>query len=107
MKWVKNQPDIYILDGDEGHNKFQFVLNEEMYRFFEPLPEANNKRVTLSRETKKKLRNAFGKYTEIFTHRISLISTLPYVAKDSLGKDKKIKLHGCYIHFVSCVWRFS
>ncbi len=28
VKWVENQPDIYILDGDEEHNKFQFVLNE-------------------------------------------------------------------------------
>jgi hypothetical protein len=61
------------------------------------LPEANNKRVTLSKEPKKKLKNAFGNYTATFTHRFSLISTLPYVAKDSLGKDKKIKLHGCYI----------
>ncbi len=78
------------MDGDEGHNKFHFVLNEEMHSFFEPLPESNNKRITLSKETKKNLRNAFGKYTVIFTHQISLISTLPYVAKDSLGKDKKL-----------------
>ncbi len=49
----KNQPDIYIANGDEGHNKFQFVLNEEMHRFFKPLPEANNKRITLPKETKK------------------------------------------------------
>jgi hypothetical protein len=61
-----------------------------MHRFFEPLPEANNKRVTLSKETRKKLKNAFGKYTATFTHQISLISTLPYVAKNSLGKDKKL-----------------
>ncbi len=78
------------MDGDEQNNKFQFVLNEEMHRFFEPVPEANNKRVTLSKETRKKLKNAFGKYTATFMHRISLISTLPYVAKDSLGKDKKL-----------------
>jgi hypothetical protein len=56
LKWVKNQPNIYILDGDEKHDKFQFVLNEEMHRFFKPLPEANNKRVTLSKETRKKLK---------------------------------------------------
>jgi hypothetical protein len=89
LKWVKNQPDIYIFDGDEGHNKYQFVHNEEMHSYLMPLPEANNKRVTMSKETKKKLKNEFGKYTATFTHRISLISTLPYVAKDSLGKDKK------------------
>ncbi len=29
LKWVKNQPDIYIMDGVEEHNKFQFVLNED------------------------------------------------------------------------------
>jgi hypothetical protein len=68
LKWVKNQPDIYIVDGDEDHYKFQFVLNEEMNRFFAPLPEANNKRITLSKETKKKLRNAFGNYTATYTH---------------------------------------
>jgi hypothetical protein len=107
LKWVKNQPDIYILDGDEEHNKFQFVLNEEMHRFFAPLPDANNKRVTLSKETRKKLKSAFGNFTATYMHQISLISTLPYVAKDSLRKDKKITLHGCYIHFVSCVWQFS
>jgi hypothetical protein len=59
-----------------------------MHRFFKPLPDANNKRVTLSKKTKKKLKNEFGNYTANFTHQISLISTLPYVAKDSLGKDK-------------------
>jgi hypothetical protein len=52
LKWVKNQPDIYILDEDEEGNTFQFVLSEEMHRFFAPLPEANNKRITLSKETK-------------------------------------------------------
>ncbi len=49
----KNQPDIYNLGADEGHNKFQFLLNEEMHSFFEPLPDANNKRVTLLKKTKK------------------------------------------------------
>jgi hypothetical protein len=45
--------------------------------------------VALSKESRKKLKNAFGKYTATFTHRISRVSTLPYAAKDSLGKDKK------------------
>jgi hypothetical protein len=90
LKWVKNQPDIYILDGDEEGNKFQFVLSEEMHRYFAPLPEANNKRVLLSKEAKKKLRNAFGKYTATYTHQITLKSTLPYVAKDSLSKNRKL-----------------
>jgi hypothetical protein len=52
LKWVKNQPDIYILDRDEAGHNFQFVLSEEMHRYFLPVPEANNKRVTLSKETK-------------------------------------------------------
>jgi hypothetical protein len=90
LKWVENQPDIYNLGADEGQNKFQFVRNEKMHSFFAPLPDANNKRVTLSKETKKKLKNAFGNYTATYMHRISLITTLPYVAKDSLRKDKKI-----------------
>jgi hypothetical protein len=34
LKWVKNQPDIYILDGDEAGHKFQFVLSEEVHRYF-------------------------------------------------------------------------
>jgi hypothetical protein len=89
LKWVKNKPDIYNLGADEEHNKFQFVLNEKMHSFDMPMPEANNKRVTLSKEITKKLRNAFGNYTATYTHRISLISTLPYVTKDSLRKDKK------------------
>jgi hypothetical protein len=72
LKWVKNQPDIYILDGVEEGHKFQFVLSEEMHRYFAPLPEANNKRVTLSKETKKILRNEFGKYTATYMHRITL-----------------------------------
>jgi hypothetical protein len=37
-KWVKNQPDIYILDSNEKNYHFQFVLNEEMHQFFDPLP---------------------------------------------------------------------
>ena len=77
------------MDGDEEGHKFQFVLSEEMHRYCLPLPEANNKRVTLSKETKKILRNEFGKYTATYTHRITLKSTLPYVATDSLnGQDK-------------------
>jgi hypothetical protein len=44
-KWVKNQkPDIYILDGNEKHYHFQFVLNEEMHQFFDPLPKKTMKR---------------------------------------------------------------
>jgi hypothetical protein len=91
LKRVENQPDTYILDGDEAGHKFQFVLSEEMHRYFAPLPEANNKRVTLSKETKRKLRYEFGKYTATYTHQITLKSTLLYVATDSLnGQDKKL-----------------
>jgi hypothetical protein len=78
------------LDGDEENNKFQFVLSKEMHRHFVPLLEANNKRVTLSKETKKKLKNEFGKYTATYTHQINLKSTLPYVAKDFLSKYRKL-----------------
>jgi hypothetical protein len=48
----KSARHIYILDGYEEGNKFQFILCEEMHRFVVPLPESNNKRVTLSKETK-------------------------------------------------------
>ncbi len=62
-----------------------------MHRYFVPLPEANNKRVSLSKETKNKLRYEFGKYTETYMHWITLKSTLPYVATDSFnGKDNKL-----------------
>jgi hypothetical protein len=36
LKWVENQPDINILEGNEKHYCFQFVLNEEMHWFFIP-----------------------------------------------------------------------
>ncbi len=39
LKWVKNQPYIYILDGNEKHYHFQFLLNEEMHWFVDPLPK--------------------------------------------------------------------
>ncbi len=55
----QNQPEIYILDGNEKHYQFQFVLNEEMHRFFNSLPTTNNKRVHVSKETKKKLKKSF------------------------------------------------
>jgi hypothetical protein len=42
------------LDEDEEGQKFQFVLSEEMHKYFSPLPEANNKEVLLSKETLKK-----------------------------------------------------
>jgi hypothetical protein len=48
--------NIYILDEDEAGHKFQFVLSEEMHWYLAPLPEANNKRVSLSKETKNKLK---------------------------------------------------
>ncbi len=51
LKWVKNQPDIYILDGNENHYHFQFVLNEEMHRFFYPLPTKNNVKALVSKQT--------------------------------------------------------
>jgi hypothetical protein len=54
--------------------------------------------VTLSKETKKKLRFEFGKYTATYTHGITLKSTLPYVATDSLnGQDKKLD----FMHVIS------
>jgi hypothetical protein len=38
LKWVKNQPGIYILDEDEEGHKFQFVPSEKMHRYYTPLP---------------------------------------------------------------------
>jgi hypothetical protein len=90
LKWVKNQPDIYILDGNENHYCFQFILNEEMHRFFYPLPTKNNVKALASKQTQTNLRKAFGLYTKDNTHRISVISNLPYNAKDSLAKNVKL-----------------
>jgi hypothetical protein len=44
FKWVKNQPDIYILDGNKKHYSFQFVLNEEMHWFLIPCQKKTIKR---------------------------------------------------------------
>jgi hypothetical protein len=49
LKWVKNQPDINILDGNENHYRVQFILNEEMHWFFDPLPNKNNVKATVSK----------------------------------------------------------
>jgi hypothetical protein len=59
LKWVKNQPDIYILDGNENHYCFQFLPNEEMHWFFYPLPTKNNAKALVSKQTKTNLRKAF------------------------------------------------
>jgi len=97
MRWVKNQPDIHVYDGygtqkGKGYN-FQFVLNEKMHSIFDPLPSDNNKRAKVEKGTKSKLQNAFGKYTKERTHRIRVLSTLPYVAIDSYnGDDQKLQL---------------
>ncbi len=87
LKWVKNQPDIYILDGNENHYCLQFVLNEEMHQVIDPLPTKNNAKATASKQTKTNLRKAFGLYTKDNTTCISVISTLPYNAKDSLAEN--------------------
>jgi hypothetical protein len=60
LKWVKNQPDMNILDGNEKHYHFQFVVNEEMHWFFDPLPTKNNVKASVSKQTKTNLRKAFG-----------------------------------------------
>ncbi len=36
LKWVKNQPDIYILEGNKKYYHFQLIPNEEMHRFSIP-----------------------------------------------------------------------
>ncbi len=77
LKWVTIQPDIYILDGNENNYHFQFVFNEEMHWFFDPLPTKNKLKATVSNQTKTNLRKAFGSYTKDNTHCISVISTLP------------------------------
>jgi hypothetical protein len=90
IKWVKNQPDGYILDGNEKHYSFQFVFNEEMHQFFDPLPKKNNLKASVSKQTKTNLGKAFGSYTKDNTHCISMISTIPYNAKDSLAENVKL-----------------
>jgi hypothetical protein len=87
LKWVKNQPDIYFLDGNEIHFHFQYLLNEEMHWLFNPLLRKNNVRAPVSKHTKTNLRKAFGLYRKDNTHCISVISTLPYNAKDSLAEN--------------------
>ncbi len=79
------------MDGNEKHNCFQFVLNEEIHWFFDPLPAKNYVlKASVSKQTKTNLRKAFGLYTKDNTHRISVISTLPYNAKDSLAENVKL-----------------
>jgi hypothetical protein len=61
-----------------------------MHWFFVPLPTKNNLKATVSKQTKTNLRKAFGLYTKDNTHHISVISTLPYNAKDSLAENVKL-----------------
>jgi hypothetical protein len=60
-----------------------------MYRFFDPIPRKNNVKATVSKQTKTNLTKAFGLYTKDNTHHISVVSTLPYNAKDSLAENVK------------------
>ncbi len=60
-----------------------------MHRFFYPLPTKNNVKALVSKQTKANLRKAFGSYTKDNTHCISVISTLPYNAQDSLAENVK------------------
>jgi hypothetical protein len=78
------------LGSNEKHYHFQFVLNEEMHRFFYPSPTKNHVKATVSKQTKTNLRKAFGLYMNDNTHPISVISTLPYNAKDSLAENLKL-----------------
>ncbi len=54
------------------------------------MPRKNNVKATVSKQTKTNLRKTFGSYTKENTHCISVISTLPYNAKDSLAKTLKL-----------------
>jgi hypothetical protein len=93
QNWVEKKPDyIYILESNEKHYHFQFVLNEEMHWFFYPLQSKNNLKALVSKQTKANLRKAFESYTKDNTHHISVISTLPYNAKDSLAENVKLDL---------------
>jgi hypothetical protein len=87
LKWVKNHPDIYILDGNENHHCFQFVINEEIQQVFYPLPSQNNVKALRSKQTKTNLRKAFRLYIKDNTHLINLISSLSYNPKDSLAEN--------------------
>jgi hypothetical protein len=54
------------------------------------LPTKNNVKALVSKQTKTNLKKAFGLYTKYNTHRISVISTLPYNAKDFLAENIKL-----------------
>jgi hypothetical protein len=78
------------LDGNEKYYHFQFVLNEEMNWCFYPLPTKNYVKALVSKQLKTNLRKAFGLYMKDNMHCISVISTLPYNAKDSLAENVKL-----------------
>jgi hypothetical protein len=61
-----------------------------MHRFFYPLPTKNNVKALVSIQTKTNLRKSVGSYMKNNTHRISVISTLPYNPKDSLAENVKL-----------------
>jgi hypothetical protein len=77
LKWVNNQLDIYILDGNEKHYPvFSLYLMRKCIGFSIPC-QKNNEKVIVSKKTKTNLRKAFGLYTKDNTHCISVISTSP------------------------------
>jgi hypothetical protein len=61
-----------------------------MHWIFDPLQTKNNVKATVSKQTKTNLKKAFGLYTKDNMHHISVISTLPYNAKDSLAENVKL-----------------
>ncbi len=61
-----------------------------MHQFFYPLPTKNNVKALVSKQTKTNLRKVFGSYMKDNMHRFSMMSTLPYNAKDSLATNVKL-----------------
>jgi hypothetical protein len=67
---------------------FSLYLMRKCISFLIPC-QKNNEKVIVSKQTKTNLRKAFGLYMKDNMHHISVISTLPYNAKDSLAKNVK------------------
>jgi hypothetical protein len=63
-------------------------------------------RRVVSKQTKSNLRKAFGTYTKDNMHRTSVISTLPFNAKDSLAENVKLDFVMSYPLCLKCLATF-
>ena len=89
LKWVDQQRDLYITEKGEENIKIQFVLNDDVLHIFQPLPDVHNTRTELSKETRSNVKTVFLQYTSKYVRRISVTSTLPFIAQDSDQAKRK------------------